>query len=139
MKFSKILLTISENFEKSDHFSISKLAFVNIIVYKIDLDTDPISLIVVKFSEVDNPTIVINYALVNLVFANRLAKIHTIFVTLYLGLRHCEAQELKKPREENQNLLKARIRGELMNVAVLKHKRRVQCRNLSNLLSIQTL
>lgn len=92
MKLSKIFLAVFGNFEKSDHFSISKLAFVNTIVYNIDLDTHSVSLIVVKFSEVDNPTIVINYTLVNLIFANRLAKIYTIFVTLYLGLRHCEAQ-----------------------------------------------
>jgi hypothetical protein len=53
-----------------------------------------------EFSKVDHSAVVVNYAFVNLVFPDRLSKVHAILVLFDLGFWQGEFKQLKKAGKE---------------------------------------
>lgn len=86
-------------------------------------------LVVVQFSVVNNPAVIVHHSFVDLVPSDRLPEIHAIFVLFHLRLSNRVVEQFQHPCKEHQNVFKRCTACYFVDSAVLKCDRCIHPRH----------
>lgn len=120
LQLADVLLAVLLHLKSTNHLSVSKLTFVDSVVLQIDLHSKTMLLVVVQFSVVNYPAVIVHHSFVDLVPFDGLSEIHAIFVLFNLRFRNWVIEQFQHPGKKHQNVLKRGRAAYFVDGAVLE-------------------